>query len=425
MGNSAMVMKRQENGRGALQWWMARTRRVRHTQVMESSLPLSHSPQTPRACAGPSASSKEEFEAWFRLLESPGVGRRSASALIHHWGEIQKVWSATPAQWAQVIGPVAAQALGAAPEALFLQRQEAAWRWLQGQDECDLPAPRRAITWGAADYPDILTQLPDPPLMLYVAGSTAAWDRPSLAIVGSRNPTAQGVDHAKAFASALSRAGWGVISGLALGIDAAAHEGALEAQGPTVAVIGTGPDRVYPRRHHGLARRIVQSAGAVVSEYPPGSPVRPENFPLRNRIIAGLARGTLVVEAALESGSLITAKLALDAGREVFAIPGSIHSPQSKGCHALIRQGAKLVETAQDIVEEFAPDLWSTAALSAPPPPVDGRLQLMGHDPVALDTLAWRSGLDVGEVAAQLLEWELQGLVARLPGGLYQRRSAG
>jgi len=163
----------------------------------------------------------------------------------------------------------------------------------------------------------------------------------------------------------------------------------------------------------------------VVSEYPPGSPVRPENFPLRNRIIAGLSRGTLVVEAALESGSLITAKLALDAGREVFAIPGSIHSPQSKGCHALIRQGAKLVETAQDIVEEFAPDLWSTAALSAAPQPVDGRLQLMGHDPVALDTLAWRSGLDVGEVAAQLLEWELQGLVARLPGGLYQRRSAG
>ena len=369
--------------------------------------------------------SQDEFNAWFRLLETPGVGRRSAAGLLAHWGDIQTVWSASPAQWAQVIGPAAAQALQSAPEAVFFQRQEAAWQWLQGRDDSQpaLKGSRRVVTWGSPEYPQRLATLPDPPLMLYVTGSLTAWQRPSLAIVGSRNPTAQGLDHAHAFAAALCRAGWGVISGLALGIDGAAHKGALAAMGTTVAVVGTGPDRIYPRRHHALACRIIESEGALVSEFPPGSPVRQENFPLRNRIIAGLSLGTLVVEAAVESGSLITAKLALDAGREVFAIPGSIHSPQSKGCHALIRQGAKLVETATDILEELAPQMEIDCTPHITAEVGDPDLERMGHDPVTLDTLAWRSHQSVSQMAAQLLQWELQGWVARLPGGLYQRRS--
>ena len=365
------------------------------------------------------------------------MGRRSAAGLLAHWGDIEKVWSASPVQWARVIGAAAAQALQSAPEAVYFQRQEAAWRWLQGREDTRpaLMGPRQLVTWGSPEYPQHLASLPDPPLMLYVCGSLRAWQRPCLAIVGSRNPTAQGLDHARAFAAALARVGWGVISGLALGIDGAAHEGALAARGATVAVVGTGPDRIYPRRHQALASHIIESEGALVSEFPPGSPVRQENFPMRNRIIAGLSLGTLVVEAAVESGSLITAKLALDAGREVFAIPGSIHSPQSKGCHALIRQGAKLVETAADILEELAPQMAHQMAPQLDPQMeidcitrgtaevVDPDLQRMGHDPVTLDTLAWRSQQSVSQMAAQLLHWELQGWVARLPGGLYQRRS--
>lgn len=405
---------------------MACAWRVRHTRVMDTISALSHPPAPARPAPPHQPLAREEFNAWFRLLETPGVGRRTAAALLAHWGDIQKVWAASPAQWAQVVGPAAAQSLQSSPKPLYLQRQEAAWRWLQGQDDA-LPAlkgPRHVVPWGSPEYPKLLATLPDPPLMLYVTGSLIAWHRPSVAVVGSRNPTAQGLDHAKAFAAALSRAGWGVISGLALGIDGAAHEGALAALGATVAVMGTGPDRIYPRRHHALARHIIESAGALVSEFPPGSPVGHENFPLRNRIIAGLTLGTLVVEAAVESGSLITAKLAIDAGREVFAIPGSIHSPQSKGCHALIRQGAKLVETAADILEELAPQMELDCTSPGASQDLDPELQRMGHDPVTLDTLAWRSHQSVSAMAAQLLQWELQGLVARLPGGLYQRRSS-
>jgi DNA processing protein len=208
-----------------------------------------------------------------------------------------------------------------------------------------------------------------------------------------------------------------------LGVDGAAHEGALEASGPTVAVIGTGPESIYPRKHLGLAQRIVRAGGAIVSEYAPGMPVRSENFPLRNRIIAGLSLGTLVVEAALESGSLITAKLAVESGREVFAIPGSIHSPHSKGCHALIRQGAKLVETAADILEEFSPGIFADARVNAASTSTQDAIPALGHDPVTLDALSQRTGQSVAEVAAWLLELELQGQVARLPGGLFQRRA--
>ncbi len=351
------------------------------------------------------------------------MGRRSAAALLAHWGDIHQVWSASVAQWAQVIGPVAAHRLSDTPDATFLQRQDAAWRWLQGHDGLDL-GTRQLVTWADDAYPQALTRMPDPPLVLYVCGTPDAWQqRPCLAIVGSRNPTAQGMDHARHFARALSEGGWVIASGLALGVDGAAHEGALAASGPTVAVVGTGPESIYPRKHIGLAQRIVRGGGAIISEYPPGTPVRSENFPLRNRIIAGLSLGTLVVEAALESGSLITAKLAVESGREVFAIPGSIHSPHSKGCHALIRQGAKLVETAADILEEFSPGVFADARGDAATASIHDTLPALGHDPFTLDALSQRTGQSVAEVAAWLLELELQGQIARLPGGLFQRRT--
>jgi DNA processing protein len=275
-------------------------------------------------------------------------------------------------------------------------------------------------------------QTADPPLLLYVQGDVTMLSRPALAIVGSRNPTPQGRDNARNFAKALGELGYVIVSGLARGIDGAAHQGALEASSGTVAVVGTGLDQVYPPSHQELAQRIAHN-GALVSEFAPGTPGLPEHFPLRNRIIAGLTQGTLVVEAALQSGSLITARLALEGGREVFAIPGSIHSPQSKGCHRLIKQGAKLVESAADIVDELGGARRGAASpateLEAAPDNADPRfaalLQALGHDPVTLDALMARTGCSASELSALLLELELRGEVARLPGGLYQRRVAG
>nr|WP_230411666.1 DNA-processing protein DprA [Denitromonas iodatirespirans] len=286
------------------------------------------------------------------------------------------------------------------------------------------------LTLADAAYPQRLLELPDPPTLLYVKGDPDLLNRPALAIVGARSATAQGEANAAAFAGALARAGLSIVSGLALGIDAAAHAGALDAGGTTIAVIGTGADRMYPARNQALARRIVEH-GAIVTEFPLGTQVAAHNFPRRNRIISGLAQGVLVVEAALGSGSLITARLANEQGREVFAIPGSIHSPQSKGCHRLIRDGAKLVETAEDILEESA---FSGHADTAPAPaerhpdaaaepPVDdaGVLAALGHDPVSLDTLATRTGLTADALYAILLSLELDGHLARLPGGRFQR----
>jgi DNA processing protein len=266
-----------------------------------------------------------------------------------------------------------------------------------------------------------------------VQGDPAVLSRPALAVVGSRSATPQGLANARAFAAALSQQGWMIVSGLALGIDAAAHEGALEAMAQggagTVAVVGTGLDRVFPARHRALAHRIA-AQGALVSEYAPGMPPLREHFPERNRLIAGLSQGTLVVEAALASGSLITARLASESGREVFAIPGSIHSPQARGCHALIRQGAKLVETAEDIVEELRgqrPLVLDAAAPSDGEAAVadDPLLAALGHDPVTLDALLARTGESAAVLSARLLELELDGQVARLPGGLYQRLISG
>jgi DNA processing protein len=266
-----------------------------------------------------------------------------------------------------------------------------------------------------------LLEIPDPPSILYVRGNPDQLQNRGLAIVGSRNATPQGLQTAEAFARALAAKGLGIISGLALGIDAAAHRGALAAKGATIAVIGTGADRVYPARNKELAMAIAEH-GTIVSEFPLGTPAFAANFPRRNRIISGLARGVLVVEAALESGSLITARLAADQGREVFAIPGSIHSPVARGCHKLIKQGAKLVETAQDILEELGshpespgiPEVVATTANSV-------ILKALGYDPCALDDLVDRTGISADQLLGELLTLELDGLIATLPGNRYQR----
>jgi len=281
------------------------------------------------------------------------------------------------------------------------------------------------ITLGDPRYPPSLLQTADPPLLLYAQGRCELLQAQSLAIVGSRNPTPQGRENAHAFAAHFSRAGLTIVSGLALGIDGAAHAGALEGPASTIAVVATGLDEVYPRRHRELARRIARQ-GLLISEYAPGTPPLAENFPVRNRIIAGLTRGTLVVEAALQSGSLITARLAVEAGRDVFAVPGSIHSPQSRGCHALIKQGAKLVDRAEDVLEELQ-------ASSPDEPPKDDTageksdpvLDALGYEPVALDALMARTGWPAAELNVRLLDLELEGRVARLPGQLFQRLARG
>ena len=362
---------------------------------------------------------RDELEAWLRLVETPLVGRDSARQLLAALASPQAVFSASATTLRSVVGAELAAALAVAPEG-FDERLARTWQWLRADE-----AARHILTLGDARYPQALLQTADPPLLLYVLGRAELLDAASIAVVGSRNPSAQGLDNARAFATHLSRGGYCIVSGLALGIDGAAHEGGLQGAGSTIAVVGTGLDRVYPKRHLELARRIA-AQGAIASEFGLGMPALPANFPRRNRIIAGLARGTLVVEAALQSGSLITARLAAEAGREVFAIPGSIHSPQSRGCHALLKQGAKLVESAHDILEELAP----AAARAAPPqaaapvPPGNALLEALGHDPVSLDALVARTGWPPQLLNAKLLELELEGAVARLPGQLFQRRTA-
>jgi DNA processing protein len=368
-----------------------------------------------------------EFRAWHRLAHTPGLSRTAARALLAACGSPQAAAALGADDVQALAGVRAASAWRAASGPAGAARLEAACRWREG-------GQRQVLALGEADYPPLLLHMPDPPLLLYVQGDAGllqggAADSRCLAMVGSRQPTPAGRARARAFAQSFAEAGLTVVSGLAIGIDAAAHEGALAAGGPTVAVIGTGPDLVYPSRHRELAARIA-AHGAIVSEYAPGTPSRPEHFPQRNRILAGLARGTLVVEAALQSGSLITARLAAESGREVFAIPGSVDSPQSRGCHALIRQGALLVEQAQEVLEELG---WAAApgdrphpspeAMAASPATAAERalLDALGYEPTDLDTLALRTGWPGAELAARLLELELDGRVSRLPGGLFQR----
>ncbi len=377
---------------------------------------------------------RDELAGWLRLALTPGVGDGAARRLLAAFGLPQAVWSQPRGALRDVVSAAQTAALCVPPPGLADQL-EATWRWLQSSDGDGIA--HRIVTLGDPGYPAALLETADPPLMLYLMGASAcdlARLERSIALVGSRNPTPQGADNARAFARAFAEMGITVVSGLALGIDAAAHEGALDAQAgarcPTVAVVGTGLDRVYPARHRALAHRIA-THGLIVSEFPLGTPPLNANFPKRNRIIAGLARGTLVVEAALASGSLITARLAVEQGREVFAIPGSIHSPQSRGCHALIRQGAKLVETAQDVLEELRLDVATDSIATNPDSTCAGTptevknplLDALGHDPAGLDALGARTGWSAAELQARLLELELDGHVARLPGGLFQRVS--
>jgi DNA processing protein len=284
-------------------------------------------------------------------------------------------------------------------------------------------ANNRIITLADAEYPRPLLEIGDPPLILYLKGRAELLARPAVAIVGSRSATAQGLENAEAFARALSDAGITILSGLALGIDAAAHRGGLAGAGSSVAVVGTGLDVVYPARNRDLAHRLAEE-GALLSEFPLGTPAMAANFPRRNRLISGLSLGVLVVEAAMRSGSLITARLAGEQGREVFAIPGSIHSPLAKGCHRLIKQGAKLVDSAQDILEELELP-GSAATIVAAAAPRDARkaaiLDAMGFDPCDIDTLVERTALPAEVLAGALLELELAGDVSTLPGGKYQR----
>jgi DNA processing protein len=376
----------------------------------------------------------DELAGWLRLTLTPGIGNTAARRLLAAFGLPTAIFAQTAATLQEVVSEDQANAL-LAPSTELDALLDSTLEWLQGTGAHG--ATRRILTLGDPGYPASLLEMADPPLLLYVLGAAplalTQLGR-SIAIVGSRNPTPQGASNARAFARAFGEAGIPVVSGLALGVDGAAHEGALEAaidplRPATVAVVGTGLDRVYPARHRALAQRIAER-GLIVSEFALGTPPLHQNFPRRNRIIAGLTRGTLVVEAALQSGSLITARLASEQGREVFAIPGSIHSPQSRGCHALIRQGAKLVETVGDVLEELRFD---EAAPRPVPLPAEGDgasphaalLQALGHDPVTLDALGARTGHAMAALQAQLLELELAGEVARLPGGLFQRIARG
>ncbi|MCY4745107.1 DNA-processing protein DprA [Pelomonas sp. UHG3] len=357
-----------------------------------------------------------ELAAWLRLTESVGPG--AARRLLAMAGSAEAVFQLPAAALDQALPPKQRGAFNQPPEHLAeLIDKAQAW----------LAQPGHALmALGDPDYPPQLLATADPPLLLWLQGRRELLATPSLAVVGSRNPTAQGGDNARAFAEALARAGYTIVSGLALGVDAAAHEGAIDAGGATIAIVGTGLDQVYPRRNAGLAARLLAAGGLILSEYSLGTPVLPANFPRRNRLIAGLSQGCLVVEAAVQSGSLITARLAVEAGREVFAIPGSIHSPQARGCHALIRQGAKLVESAQDVLEELSGVTPATAPeITETPHEQQALLDAMGFDPVSLDALMARSGWPAAELSAALLELELDGEVARLAGQLFQRRSKG
>jgi DNA processing protein len=360
----------------------------------------------------------DDLAAWLRLLRTAGVRRDSARRLLAACGTPEAVFSARSATLRELVGPQQATALASEPER-HAEQLAATLVWL------DADATHHVLTLCDAAYPALLLDTTDPPLLLYAQGRLELLGAPALAVVGSRNPSAQGVANARAFAEHLSHAGVTIISGMALGIDAAAHEGGLAGAGSTMAVVGTGLDRIYPARNRGLAHRIAKH-GLLLSEFDLGTPPLPENFPQRNRLIAGLSRGTLVVEAALPSDSLITARQALEAGRDVFAIPGSIHSPQSRGCHALIKQGAKLVDSADDILGELS---WTPTAaapaIDALRGEDDALLAALGHDPVTLDALLARTGESAATLSARLLELELDGRVARLPGGLYQRRGHG
>ena len=352
---------------------------------------------------------------WIDLSLVPGLGPAGFRALLSRFGLPSEILSADAGDLAQIAGTKVAEAIKHRDRGASV---DAALQWI------DHPG-HALVTLSDSTYPRALLEIPDPPPLIYVRGNPGWLSRPALAVVGSRNSTAQGRENAEQFARSLSEAGFTIISGLALGIDTAAHLGGLDGAGSTVAVVGTGADLIYPGRNQQLASRIVEQ-GALISEFPLGTPPVPGNFPRRNRLISGLSRGILVVEAALSSGSLITAKFAAEQGRDVLAIPGSIHSPLSRGCHALIKQGAKLVESAQDVLDEIRLDTsFRTAATDGIDPNISGPgaelLQYMGYDPCSVDSITNRSRLTPATVSAMLLALELEGVVTSLPGGMYQR----
>ncbi len=346
--------------------------------------------------------------AWLALSQIPGLGNEGLRRLLQAFGSPESVFQASVSSLSKHVKSAVAQAIAEGIEESALAPVA---EWLEDP-------LNRVLTIGDAEYPGALLNTSDPPLLLYVKGRLDLLNARSLAVVGSRNATAQGLRNAEAFSRSASDAGLCIVSGMALGVDAAAHLGGLAGVGSSVAVVGTGLDKVYPAANRNLAHRLAEK-GTIVSEFPLGTPPLAANFPRRNRIISGLSLGCLVVEASLQSGSLITARMALEQGREVFAIPGSIHSPQSRGCHALIKQGAKLVEGAQDVLEELGYRATAAAArVAVQEHPV---LQHLGFDPADIETIAQRSGLTIGELSAILLQLELDGRIASLPGGLYQR----
>lgn len=375
---------------------------------------------------------RTELNAWLRLTLTPGIGNETARKLLAAFGSAPAIFEQSAETLRQLGSEKLSRTVRQEPPTLASQLQTTV-DWLAAGDDHHL------VTLGDADYPPSLLNIEDPPLMLYMLGLQVRRGlyvvekiASNIAIVGSRNPTPQGEANARQFARAFGDAGLCVVSGLALGIDGAAHDGALLASHSpgacaTIAVVGTGLDRVYPKKHLALAHRIAQQ-GMIISEFPLGTPPLMSNFPRRNRIISGLSQGVLVVEAALKSGSLITARLAAEQGKDVFAIPGSIHSPQSRGCHALIKQGAKLVETAQDVFEELRMAPHQVAAqpddtLEKANESMAGHalLSALGFDVTSLDALQARTGMATAQLQGQLLELELEGHVARLPGGLFQR----
>lgn len=355
---------------------------------------------------------------WLQLALTPGLGPSAFRRLLKEFGLPRAVLARKSAELAPF---ASAEALAALRSDSVLGAVERAMQWLA--------APGRfLVTLADETYPRALLEIADPPPVLYAQGRIELLRSSSLAVVGSRNATAQGESNAESFARALSDAGLVIVSGLALGIDAAAHRGGLAGGASTIAVLGTGVDVVYPRRNAELAAEIGRR-GLLLSEFPLGTAAAAHNFPRRNRLISGLSGGCLVVEAAVASGSLITARAAAEQGREVFAIPGSIHSPLSKGCHALIKSGAKLVESADDVLSELAGFRASGYASTVQRPELPahlpgeagGLLTHMGHDPVDVDSLCSRAGLSAEQVSSELLRLELDGRVAALPGGLYQR----
>ena len=364
---------------------------------------------------------QDDLRYWLALHGTPGLGAVSFQRLLDRYASPREFFDLPASERRGALPlPPAGRAFLAAPD---WEAVENSLRWADGES-CHI------LTLHDPAYPPLLKEIADPPPLLFVRGEPALLSRPQLAIVGSRNPSAGGCSLAEDFARALGRAGLVITSGMALGIDAASHRGALQAKGETLAVAGTGPDRIYPARHRSLAQAIV-AQGAIISEFSPGTPALPGNFPRRNRIISGLSLGVLVVEAACKSGSLITARLAAEQGREVFALPGSVHNPLARGCHQLIRQGAKLVETIDDIIEELGPlaavsEPGSTAAgqaesdTAALPDEQRQLLASLGFEPVSIDTLVERCGLTADVVSSMLLNMELQGCVTS-SGGRYCR----